>query len=907
MRAFLEAGQAMSMRFYRFIVFRRRMLILRVLVAVVFFWQMAGFVSALELGIPNPSFRPGKKVVRNTPALPLKWKLAAGKREDCIKWVGRDARGKDLAHVAISRGVTLSTRFDVPVLTERERKVKGSWLGVFSFDTLGAATAAGGSEGAWRAGVYVLDGGRERKVASLAGGARVAVEPRNPVVKRKWKVISEKAMAGMAGKTIEVRVMVPGITPVVIAGVSLSRLHSKPSGKLFGRANGGTGPDLLGAGSLGFDAMTEHRQNILTIVKVYEGGAADKAGLKVGDMIVGVNKAPLPLNDLRPGWAWFHSSHEAVLGRAVVDAWSDAPPVGRGVVRLVVLRKGKVEVLRCQLGQRMDFEMILESKAREMLHEQTVEYLVKNQCSDGSWRGPIRTTFAALALLATEDPVHAPRVKKAVDWMLNSYPEAENFGGLGFWHSSYAGILYCEYYLATGDGRVLPRVSAILDWILSGTHTSKWGMACLGHGVGGLPYGQKALVAPACHALVLDALAERCGVKSGLWQTLLPYMEHSWSNPAKGGHGSLGYNASYKDKREFWSRSGLFAMAAHLRGERPDMEKAIIGFMRARHPWLRNSHAYGEPGGALGLLALNLCDPDVFKEVFNAYGWWFALAWEPGYGLKFTTPHMGAPYMGRDDLMNAIYALVLASPRQSLWITGGQKRNWFDVSKLATPLSKVMIRRDRNGRVTLACRVPGPTIRYTLDGTGPGEGSRVYEGPVELVAGGMIKARAFDSTGRSGEVVTAIYGPSKSGWKVLDASGHQDPAEARRRAGYAIDHSRTHSWLTDVGQDAKGYPHYIVFDLGGVVDLRAVTFDFVRDAGAASRCTLKASRSVVESPVTLAQERWSGYQSVRRIAPAKPTKARFIRLEFDDPVKEGAISLAIREIDIEVAKEVENP
>lgn len=147
-------------------------------------------------------------------------------------------------------------------------------------------------------------------------------------------------------------------------------------------------------------------------------------------------------------------------------------------------------------------------------------------------------------------------------------------------------------------------------------------------------------------------------------------MEMAWSDPKKGGHGSLGYNKSYKDQGEFWSRTGLFAMACELRGERADMEDAMTAYMPTRHPWLRNSHAYGEPGGALGLLGLNLAAPESYAEVIREYGWWFSLAWEPGYGLRYTTPHMGSPYMGEDALLNAAYALVLQGPKKSLHLTG---------------------------------------------------------------------------------------------------------------------------------------------------------------------------------------------------------------------------------------------
>ncbi|MCP5535121.1 MAG: chitobiase/beta-hexosaminidase C-terminal domain-containing protein [Akkermansiaceae bacterium] len=858
---------------------------------------------AMEFNIPNPSLAPAKKVLASEPGLPSKWKLTGGKADDCRKWVGKNRQGEEMAHVALSRGVTLTTRFAIPPLTDKEKKAKGEWSGLLSLDHLGVGgTGASNTSGIRGIGTFKLtlhtveDG---RMKASLTGRARYATDTDALKVTRVWCEVPVQTMSELEGKQVELRLTAAGSAPVVISAVSLCRLHSAPSGKLFGRSNGGSGPDLLGAGSLGFNGMTEHRQNVLTVISVTKGGPAERAGLKEGDRIIGVNKTPLPVNDLNPGWAWFYHSHEAVLGRAVTAAWSANPPLGKGMVELVILRKGKPFPISCELTQSMPFDTLIAGKDKEALHAQMIGFLEKSQRPDGSWGCPIRTTFSALALLATQDPRHAPRIKKAVDGMLNKYPEPENFGNLGFWHSSYAGILYCEYYLATGDKRVLPRIASILDWIHSGTHTSKWGMACLGHGVGGLPYGQKALVAPACHALVLDALAEKCGVSSGLWKTLLPYMEYSWSDPAKGGHGSLGYNASFKDKGQFWSRSGLFAMAAHLRGERTDMETAMIGFMRGHHPWIRNSHAYGEPGGSIGLLALNLCNPDAFHEVFNAYGWWFALAWEPGYGLRFTTPHMGAPYMGTDDLINATYALVFAAPQKSLCITGGEKRSWLDVSQLETEPNPVLIRRNKDGKVRLACRIPGPEIRYTVDGTEPGKDAPIYTGDFDFANGGTIKARASGSSGRLGEVTTQSYGPAKSGWRILAATGHKDPAEAIRRASYAIDHSPTHSWLTDVGQDAKGYPHFIVIDLGQETEFRSVRLGFFNDRTAAKQCTVKASNTLDQTPRTVAQTAWEAFQATRTIVLPEPVKMRYLRLEFAQPLHETATALILREVDVE--------
>jgi hypothetical protein len=486
---------------------------------------------------------------------------------------------------------------------------------------------------------------------------------------RAWLSLPAELMEQLIGKSFALKVRSESGSDVVVGTPRFSRVHEAPSGKLFGRSNGGTGPDKLGAGLLGFDALTEHGQTVLTVMEVRKGSPASKAKLKAGEVILAIDGKPLAVNDLEPGWEWFHRSHEALVGRATEAALAE----GRKSLSLTLLREGKPVEVALELPRARSFTTMdpaSDPEAAAMLQD-LIAYLEENQRDDGSWSGDIiRTTFSSLALLATGEKKYQSRVKKAVEWSLAKYPEPSAYGNLGFWSGAYAGILYSEWHLRTGDRQVLKHLEALRDWAVNGTHVSSWGVPALGHGPDGLPYDNKALVAPACHLLVFEALAMRCGMKSGIWEKLMPYMEMSWSDPKEGGHGSLGYNRSYKDTAEFWSRTGLFAMAAHLRGERDDMRDAMTGFMRGHHPWLRNSHAYGEPGGSLGLLALNLATPDAYREIIRDYSWWFSLAWEPGYGLRFTTPHMGAPYMGEDDLINATYALVLQSTRRSLHLTG---------------------------------------------------------------------------------------------------------------------------------------------------------------------------------------------------------------------------------------------
>ena len=500
----------------------------------------------------------------------------------------------------------------------------------------------------------------------------LTLPPRDKAVaarSRVWLEIPAPLMEALVGKKLGLRARSSNGSEIVVGAPCFCRLHDAPTAKLFGRSNGGLGPDKLGAGLLGFDAMIEHGQTAFTLMSVRAGSAAEQAGLKVGDVVVSVNGIPLPLNDLNPGWNWFERSHESILGRASEIALEDKS----SRLTLGIIRHGEVESMNLTLRRQGAFGSMNPANDAEaaVLLGDLLKYLQKNQRQDGSWSGDIiRTTFSSLALLATGEKRNEDAVKKAVEWSMKKYPEPDAYGNLGYWSGAYAGILYSEWFLQTGDQRVLPHLKALQSWAVAGQHQSKWNVPALGHGPSGLPYDNKSLVAPSCHLLVYEALAMRCGMESEIWELLLPYMTLAWSDPKEGGHGSLGYNQSYKDLAEFWSRSGLFAMAAELRGEKKEMEDAMITFMHGHHPWLRNSHAYGEPGGSWGLIAMNLCAPEKYDEVMKSYAWWFSLAWEPGYGLRFTTPHMGAPYMGEDDLINATYALVLQSSKRNLHITG---------------------------------------------------------------------------------------------------------------------------------------------------------------------------------------------------------------------------------------------
>ena len=458
---------------------------------------------------------------------------------------------------------------------------------------------------------------------------------------------------------------------LAVRAARVMRFHDAPSRTMRGKANGPFGPDQIGCGMLGFTALTEHQHTAFNLIDVRSGGPAAAAGLEQGDLVVAVANKPLGRSSLAPGWDWFEGSHEAALGRAIEGALAD----GRKTVELSFLRPsdGPAPELRTAsialpiegaVGPRFP----LSGPGADRFRADLVGWAIGHQKPNGSWPGTdaVNPAVGALALLGTRDDQHLGAVKRSVERVMAMNPSPSEMKGLAYWSIAFHGMLLCEYHLRTGDESVLPWIEEAARWLPTTTHECKWGMQAFGHGPDGLPYDNKALMAPAAHLLVFDALARRAGVESRIWEHIEPYVRHSWSNPDDGGHGAMGYNASYRDKGEFWSRTGLCALAEVLRGDRAALAPLLCVLMEERHPWMLNSHAYGEPGAALGLLSLAVVKPKAFEKILPQWRWRFLCSWEPGFGLRYSTPHMGAPYLGEEAIVNLAYLLLLSTENDGL-------------------------------------------------------------------------------------------------------------------------------------------------------------------------------------------------------------------------------------------------
>ncbi len=59
--------------------------------------------------------------------------------------------------------------------------------------------------------------------------------------------------------------------------------------------------------------------------------------------------------------------------------------------------------------------------------------------------------------------------------------------------------------------------------------------------------------------------------------------------------------------------------------------------------------------------------------------------------------------------------------------------------------------------VTLRCATPGASIRFTLDGSAPGKQANLYDRPITIEPGSVIKARAYRGKWEPSDVATAEY------------------------------------------------------------------------------------------------------------------------------------------------------
>ena len=210
------------------------------------------------------------------------------------------------------------------------------------------------------------------------------------------------------------------------------------------------------------------------LVKSVEPGSPADGIMQTYDIIVG---AAVPPDTPSTQWTTaptvraFDSDARLALARAITWAESDA---GKGELKLLRQRKGKVETVVIKLPVMGTYSATAPSDCpkTKRIVENAARLLAENTPANGGF--DLTGAMNALFLYATGDDRYLDHVRRTA--MRMSVNHTINDAGHESWRWGYQNMFLAEYYLATGDKRVLPTIQEYSQKMAAGQcNPGTWG------------------------------------------------------------------------------------------------------------------------------------------------------------------------------------------------------------------------------------------------------------------------------------------------------------------------------------------------------------------------------------------------------------------------------------------------
>lgn len=191
------------------------------------------------------------------------------------------------------------------------------------------------------------------------------------------------------------------------------------------------------------------------------------------------------------------------LGNAIGEAEAKGQPL-----KLLVQRDGKTRTVAITLARLGAFAKTwpADCEKSRIIVEQACQSLLDVQMPDGNvvTDGSLGTFFSGLLFLGTGEAKYLDPARRAA-YRAMEYDYAHM--SLNNWTMGYGGMLMAEYYLATGDDTVLPKLAEVVKWIAEGQ------MLCGSWGHSSPAGGYGALNQPGLACAIAMVLAKECGVE----------------------------------------------------------------------------------------------------------------------------------------------------------------------------------------------------------------------------------------------------------------------------------------------------------------------------------------------------------------------------------------------------------
>ena len=419
--------------------------------------------------------------------------------------------------------------------------------------------------------------------------------------------------------------------------------------------------------SLGISGIYATIEKSQVIIQKIADNSPASGKFQKGDVIEAVNGKKLNIEDPRP-----------LIGQALNEA--------DGSGKFIVTVSGKNIPLTFPKIGSFSSTWPINCKKSDLMIKQTAEFIIASQQKDGSYRYGNRAILddltgclTGLFLLSTGNDTYLKNVKLQAHQVADKAlmrPTGSN------WHLGYQGIFLAEYYLRTGDNKVLKGLENLCRQAEKYQAAGGWG-----HGgqINSPGYVQSGLMNSAgLPVLTTLIMAKECGVAVN---------PESYRKALEFGIRFAGRGcAPYGDHRPEldWSntngRNGMLATALNLL---PETEYK----MAAQHFAMMVADSYFQPefghtGGGFNVIWRGMASsliPGSKKEHYhrqlNKLAWYYDLARLPGGGFTILpTPPNNQRYSDITWGTGAI-GLTYTAPLRTLRITGGKPTRYSKISK----------------------------------------------------------------------------------------------------------------------------------------------------------------------------------------------------------------------------------
>ncbi|MHC4249941.1 MAG: DUF6288 domain-containing protein [Planctomycetota bacterium] len=401
---------------------------------------------------------------------------------------------------------------------------------------------------------------------------------------------------------------------------------------------------------------------VLRVTRVTPG--TPSAGkLAKGDVLLAVDGVSLTVQDPRHPLGFAINKAEGQDGR----------------MTLLIRRDGaeKRVTIRLEPVGRYSPTFPVNCRKSKRIVDETAAFILKH----GGPGGGINGNLEALFLLSTGEKKYLPVVEKYAIALAQKGP------GTSVWHIGYSGIFLGEYYLATGDRRVLPALEARCRTLSAGQYYGGWGHGAAHCGPGYVTGGL--LNAAGAQGFTTLVLSRECGVRVNQKthdDALRLFFRFA-------GRGGVPYGDHHPEL--WWSSNGKNGGAASALTLLPDRKFQAGAQLLALSETDTYFDGEGGHGSCFGNQTWrNVVDVLVPREHWDSYRchkdkmiWYFDLSRMPGGG--FRTPwHPGHGTIGKAPLyQTGLLAMAFTAHRRNLRICG-KPRTRFSVPHRPTAVER---------------------------------------------------------------------------------------------------------------------------------------------------------------------------------------------------------------------------